>query len=73
MVTCSFEELLFRVAIQGGISRFIGLPMAIGVVSILFALMHFRYIKYWQLTTASVWVGVVWGVLYGITGSWTIV
>ena len=67
------KELLFRVAIQGGISKFIGLPMAIGVVSIVFALMHFRYIKYWQLTTASVWVGVVWGTLYGITGSWTIV
>lgn len=38
LVTCSFEELLFRVAIQGGISKFIGLPMAIGVVSILFAI-----------------------------------
>lgn len=73
LVTCSFEELLFRVAIQGGVSKFIGLPMAIGIVSILFALMHFRYIKYWQLTVTSIWVGVVWGTLYGITGSWIIV
>lgn len=73
LVTCSFEELLFRVAIQGEISKFIGIPTAIGIVSILFALMHFRYIKYWQLTLASIWVGVVWGILYGITGSWLIV
>lgn len=73
LVTCLFEELLFRVAIQGSISKFIGLPMAIGIVSILFALMHFRYIKYWQLTLVSIWVGVVWGTLYGITGSWIIV
>lgn len=72
-VTCPFEELLFRVAIQGSISKFIGLPMAIGVVSILFAFMHFRYIKYWQLTLVSIWVGIVWGTVYGITGSWIIV
>lgn len=73
LITCSFEELLFRVAIQGGVSKFIGLPMAIGIVSILFALMHFRYVKYFQLTVTSIWVGVVWGTLYGITGSWIIV
>lgn len=73
LVICSFEELLFRVAIQGSVSKFIGLPTAIGIVSILFALMHFRYIKYWQLILVSIWVGIVWGTLYGITGSWIIV
>ena len=35
--------------------------------------MHFRYIKYWQLTFASIWVGIVWGTLYAITNSWVIV
>ena len=73
LVTCSFEELLFRVAIQGSISKFIGLPIAIELVSVIFALMHFRYIKYWKLTIVSVWVGIVWGTLYAITGSWIIV
>lgn len=34
-------KLLFRLAIQGRILKFIGVPTAIEVVSILFALMHF--------------------------------
>ena len=73
LVTCSSEELLFRVAIQGSIAKFISSPIAIILASIIFALMHFRYIKYWELTLVIIWVGIIWGVLYVITGSWIMV
>lgn len=73
LVLCSTEELLFRVAIQGSISKFINVPFAIGIVSIVFALMHIRYVKHWQLVISSIWVSVVWGALYALTGSWIMV
>ena len=73
LITCSSEELLFRVAIQGSIAKFISSPIAIILASIIFALMHFRYIKYWELTLVIIWVGIIWGVLYVITGSWIMV
>lgn len=69
LITCSSEELLFRVAIQGSILKSLNLPMAIGIVSIIFALMHFRYLKYWQLTLETVWVSIVWGTVYGLTNN----
>ena len=73
LVLCSTEELLFRVAIQGTISGFINLPWTIGIVSLMFALMHIRYIKYWQLFLSSIWVSIVWGILYALTNSWVVV
>lgn len=73
LVLCSTEELLMRVAIQGSISKSISLPIAIGFTSIIFTLMHIRYLKYWQLVLSSIWVSVIWGMLYALTGSWIMV
>lgn len=61
LVVAISEELLFRVVLQT--------QMGLWLTSLLFAIIHFRYLKKWMLFGMVLWVSLMIGWLYDYTGS----
>lgn len=60
------EELLFRVALQGGLMNYVSVPLAIIVPALVFGLLHFLS---WSYFIAATLMGLVFGIVYHYTQS----
>ena len=64
------EELLFRVAIQGTLTDWIGIPIAVVVTALIFALLHAASIYYFAATLV---IGFAFGMAYAFADSFLFV
>ncbi|MFC3114050.1 CPBP family intramembrane glutamic endopeptidase [Cellvibrio fontiphilus] len=60
------EELLFRLALQGGLTGYLSVPLAIVIPALVFGLLHFLS---WAYFIAATLMGLAFGIVYHYTQS----